>query len=226
MICRIFSFKSHDGWLLRIESDPAPGPVFLERTIKAIAPAGAGQKPPLPLPPASESGSWAGKPHADLCDAVDHQTVDAVYRRILEKSQSGEVALFGEYLTAVLLGPNLALLEALPPPVDLRLVFDDQSLQRLPWEMMYGPQENPAAGPSAPLSARPDERISINREVPLARERRRARSPAAKDGCACCLWRSRRSTTCCGRERSPWVCCGICACPPMRSFGKLCERGH
>ena len=169
MICRIFSFKRPDGWQLRIESNSAPGMPFAERTIRAIAPAGPGLKAPLPLPPANESESWAGKPHAVLCDAADHQTVDAVYRRILENNpKSGEVALFGEYLTAVLLGPNLAILEAFAPPVDLRLVFGDLSLQRMPWEMMFGPQENPAAGPSAPLSARPNKRFSINREVQLA----------------------------------------------------------
>jgi hypothetical protein len=169
MICRVFSDKNTEGWLLRIETDTQLGTPLAERTVRAIAPAGSGLKPLLPLPPSSESGRWTGKPHAAICDATDYQTIDSVYRRILENNpKSGEVALFGNYLTAVLLGPNLDILEASRTPLDLRLVFDDPSLQRMPWEMMYGPSENAPAGPSAPLSARPNKRFAINREVPLA----------------------------------------------------------
>src|SRR5207253_2602102 len=53
-------------------------------------------------------------------------------------------------------------------PIDLRLNFDDPDLERLPWEMMYGPPDTAGAGPNTPLSARANRRFAINREVPLA----------------------------------------------------------
>jgi hypothetical protein len=170
MICRLLAQKTTDGWLLRMDSDPQPATPFVTRTIRAVAQNAVPLSPLLPMPPLAESSRWAGKPHAVLCGAPDFQTIDAVYHRLLENNpKADEVALFGDYLTAVLLGPNLDILEASSStPVDLRLVLDDPNLQRLPWEMMYGPPANIPPGPNAPLSARPNRRFAINREVPLA----------------------------------------------------------
>ena len=168
MICRVLAHPSIDGWRLCLESNPAPGTPFAERSIRVLPESPQPTARVLPLPPAAESARWAGKPHAALCDATDYEVIDAVYRRILENNpKSGDVALFGDYLTAVLLGPNLDILETSLTPIDLRLVFDDPGLQRLPWEMMYGPQAI-SSRPNTPLSARSNHRFAINREVPLA----------------------------------------------------------
>ncbi len=161
MICRVISQKGLEGWVLRIESPLLPALPFVERTIRCVAENGAA----FPLPPVDESGRWAGSDA--LSNASDFKGIDAVYRRVLENVPgNGEVALFGEYLTAVLLGPNLDVLETVAEAVDLRLVLDDPNLERLPWEMMYG-QPDGGAGLSVPLSARPNRRIAINREVAL-----------------------------------------------------------
>lgn len=168
MICHVFAHKGNDGWLLRLESNPAPAKPFVDRTIGFVVDNPQSPGPRFPVPPKAEAVLWNGKPHAVLCDATKYEAIDSVYRRLLENNpKSGDVALFGDYLTAVLLGPNLDILEAFATPVDLRLVFDDASLQRLPWEMMYGPQAIQSL-PNTPLSARPNRSFAINREVPLA----------------------------------------------------------
>jgi hypothetical protein len=180
VICRVLTERVGDVWRIRIESNVPPPHPFVDRTIDAIKPKTPAASPALPRPPAGESGRWNGKPHAALCDATDYQIADIVYRRILENNpKAGEVGLFGDYLTAVLLGPNLDILESCPPPIDLRLCLDDPALQRLPWEMMYAPPDTPGAGENAPLSARPNRRFAINREVTLAAGETRAK-PAYK----------------------------------------------
>ncbi|MBB5060942.1 hypothetical protein HDF16_005678 [Granulicella aggregans] len=152
---------------MRLASDVPLAAPFSDRFIGVLHENTLPTAQVLPVPPAAESALWAGKPHAAICAATEYDDIDAVYRRILDDNpKSGDVALFGEFLTAVLLGPNLDLLQNSPTTVDLRLVFEDPGLQRLPWEMMYGPQVV-VSRPNAPLCARPTGRFAINREVPL-----------------------------------------------------------
>jgi hypothetical protein len=138
----------------------------MQRSIRALE-KGPGVSALLPAPPVEEAPRWVGRPCESLCANAGYRTVDSVYRRILDNNPDpGDVQAFGSYLTAVLLGPNLNILEGLGGPVDLRLNFDDPALERLPWEMMYGPDAAPGA-PDSPLCARPNRRTAVNREVPM-----------------------------------------------------------
>jgi hypothetical protein len=163
MLCRIECKTGDAEWPLTITSNADPLLPFVPRTITALkdpAAPGLDRGHVIPLPPASEMQSWNAEV-ARLCGA-DFATIQTVYRSILRNDATPEQVLtFGQYLRAVLLGPNFDVLARQKGFIDLRLCLEDPQLQRLPWEMMYCDGE--------PLIALAEPSISISRELPSTR---------------------------------------------------------
>lgn len=122
--------------------DPATGRPF-ERALRAV---GEGAKL-FPQPPVAEADAIPdspANPHRDLCTTADPEVIAAAYRDILARRPEG-VVRFGRYLFATLLGDALwAELRRAGEgrPAELMLAWRKEAgpLNRLPWEMMHGPE--------------------------------------------------------------------------------------
>jgi hypothetical protein len=145
MECRVEGSRTGDQWRLTLVCIDGAAESFKDRTLKVVN--GPGGEFPFPLD--GEEKDWAAGGYAEIA---------GIYRRILDNEpQPGEVAAFGRYLAAMLLGPYLEALEKHTGVVDLRIRLNDRLLERLPWEMMHSA--------SGPLAARAGHRLSITREI-------------------------------------------------------------
>jgi hypothetical protein len=159
------------GWLLNYRCDDAAVNIA-PRELTLVSDADR----IFPLPPIAESGLWDGKAHAPLCVAAAPGTIDDVLQQLtLGQPDSASMQLFGNYLTAVLLGPfaNTANTRMNSEPVEIALAIAPEAaaMQRLPWELMYRDQE-PLAANMFPLAfvrrVKRDKQPDLNKlELPL-----------------------------------------------------------
>jgi hypothetical protein len=156
--------KTLNGWTLTYE--PVPAMALAPRTLTSLAK--PGDIFAFPIPPPKEKDLWSGRTLEDPRDATDLEILARALRQIaLGDAKSDQLRRFGNYLTAVLLGPHMDEVWKAPPsePIELylRAAADDGSIQRLPWELMYRDDR--------PIAADEKHTVAIARIVPGVGER-------------------------------------------------------
>lgn len=162
--------RNDEGWEVSYACNPPLEGGIAPRLLRRSAAAGAA----FPLPPAAEEGLWEGQPHAELIKANDHARVHRRFEETMAGESSGNsIEVFGQYLSAALLGGLWPRVEevagAEPVELDLYFEWDDTELHRLPWEIMYG------AG--RPLCDNKWRTVAITRFIIPREEGVRARPP-------------------------------------------------
>jgi hypothetical protein len=149
------------GWTVEISCNDNPDFKVPSRDLRRC-----GNEPEgFPLPPPEDAAIWEGGIHASLCapPGNDPAPIKSLYEDIIFKSDPGQdgVERFGRYLSTVLLGDAWAKLETEAGhdsiELDLQFPANDVEMNRLPWEMMYGPER--------PLAADRSRDVSINRII-------------------------------------------------------------
>src|SRR5712692_426132 len=118
-----------------------------------------------PFPEAKERAAYSAQTAA-LCDPANLTALDALYDRFLANGLAqGESVRLGQYLFAVMLGPNWGVIEkakqrgemaVLKPEIDPA----DTEMRSLPWEMMHS-SKGLLANSNTP-------RVTLSRIIPPA----------------------------------------------------------
>ncbi len=116
----------------------------------------------FPLPPQAEADALAVTDlDRDLCQSTDVAALKTAYNQIVSRDVAANerVKRFGQYLFHTLLGDAVWQqldVSAGNEPLELALTWqpDDYAINRLPWEMMYGPKQFLAQEPQIIITRR------------------------------------------------------------------------
>jgi CHAT domain len=138
-----------EGWQATISSPVLDAPIV--RPISRLDGAGCG----FPVVPAEDLPAGLAAEARELATASDPAVIDDVRVNIATRQPAeSDIAAFGAYLHAVLLGRRWATIVAKaagrPLELALRWPVAEWELARLPWEMMYVP--DPVSGKWSPIA--------------------------------------------------------------------------
>ncbi|HSM54967.1 MAG TPA: CHAT domain-containing protein [Candidatus Sulfomarinibacteraceae bacterium] len=117
----------------------------------------------MPLPPAGDDDAYAGL-------LADPAPLTTIYDKLVVRTPGpGQIEEFGRYLFDTLIGARaweaiIARAAGAPLELALRLPMDDPALNRLPWEMMHGPDDFLVALPGLAITRRVPDTASVSLE--------------------------------------------------------------
>jgi hypothetical protein len=151
--------KSATGWEVQVRD--ARDDTALLAQPRVLRRVGEGLQA-FPLPPQAEAEVlMPTEIDYDLCNSTEPTLLKTAYNQIVSRDvgTNDRVARFGRYLFHTLLGDTVWQqmdAKAGSEPLELALTWqpDDYAINRLPWEMMYGPKQFLAQAPQITITRR------------------------------------------------------------------------